>query len=526
MKSSLKIIGVVVLLVITGVVKLINEHLEKDLKEKFEAFPNVEATAVVEPKFTTKQTTQVIKPNLNFYSNEYISFYYPQKWDLTQNKQVTGFSINIHTNDNSEQIGILSIVILDNQLSTSEALTSVLKGFLKSFEKYKVHNSTKTTFKGNISDYKKIEVTKFGMVFNGEAFAFEKNGKVFTLIKLSDSENGLSEYFTEIENSFEFLTYQKKKKEQLNTNITEQEKLAEGGDKTSQAFLGYAYLTGDGATKNYDRAFYWNKKLAESGYGGAMYLLGYQYKEGLGTKKDVTKGDYWMKEAKKNGFESNQVTPRQNNTKPSTIVPTTKSSETEKSVLLQNTRIYFPRIDGMIEALSDAEIKELADMTTPSGASTLAYYMKKTDYNNYKEHYQGFNEYFTVVLTDYFRNTTAKNKQMIELASGLEDNYISKNWNTLQAKLSDLLQGISIGQPVLIDSYSVNKNSRTLVLLIKYMDGEDEYVLVTHTNLLLIKGKLLFINHHYRYTGNESITKSKAKNDYVIHKFFDANKNN
>jgi TPR repeat protein len=520
MKSSLKILGVA-LLVVTGVVKLINEHLEKDLKEKFEAFPNAQATTFGETQSAAIQTTQEINSNLNFYSNEYISFYYPKNWDLKQNKQVGAYSINLQTNDNSEKIGILSIVILDNQLSTNEALTSVLKGFLKSFEKYKVHNSTKTTFKGNISDYKKIEITEYGMVFYGEAFAFEKNGKVFTLIKLSDSENGLSEHFVEFENSFEFLTYQKKKKEQLNQNIAEQEKLAEKGDKASQAFLGYAYLTGDGATKNYERAFYWNKKLAESGYGGAMHLLGYQYKEGLGTKKDVTKGDYWIKEAKKNGFESSQVT--QNNTKSITPAPSTKSSETEKSVLLQNTRVYFPRIDGMTEALSDTEIKELADMTTPAGAATLAYYIKNSDYSNYKQNYQGLNEYFTVVLTDYFRNTTANSKQMAELASGLENNYISKNWNTLQAKLSDLLQGISVGQPVLIDSYSVNKNSRTLVLLIKYIDGEDEYVLVTHTNLLLIKGKLLFINHHYRYTGNESITKSKAKNDYVIHKFFDAN---
>ena len=195
------------------------------------------------------------------------------------------------------------MIILDGTIPEEDALNSVLKGFLKQFESYKIHNSTKTLFKDNISVYKKIDITQPLARLFGEAYAFAENGKTYTLIKISDSENGLSINFSDFENSFEILTFKSEGKKILVENIDAKEKLAQNGDKASQAFLGYAYLTGDGVSINYERAFYWNKKLAESGYAGAMYLLGLQFKGGLGIKKDVVKGEYWIKEAKKNGFE-------------------------------------------------------------------------------------------------------------------------------------------------------------------------------------------------------------------------------
>jgi hypothetical protein len=297
MKNTLKILGVS-LLVITGVVKLINNSLEEDLKEKFESYPNVQKSSIV--SITNESTTN---EKLDFYSNKYVSFYYPKNWTLTQNKQPFGYSINLQSNDNCEEFGLLSLVILDNPLSEEEALKFGLKGFLKSFDNYQIHNSTKAAFKGNVSVYKKIDITESSIKFFGEAFAFIKNNKTFTLIKLCDSETGLNENFSEFENSFEVLSSKNSDQNSIKEDISKKEKLAKEGDKVSQAFLGYAYLTGNGAPINYEKAFYWNKKLAESGYAGAMYLLGHQYKEGLGTQKDLDKGNYWTNEAKKNGFK-------------------------------------------------------------------------------------------------------------------------------------------------------------------------------------------------------------------------------
>jgi len=256
------------------------------------------------PKDTqSTSSAQINKKKLDFFSNDYISFYYPKNWELAQNETPLGYEIHLESNDYSDNYCQSSILLFTQEFSEDEALKFVLKGFLKTFDAYKVHNSTKTSFKGNVSVYKKIDVSKNSTDYFCEAFAFTRDNNTYVILKATDNKNGLISNFSDFENTFEFLNNKPKANNKHSINIDSLERLAKNGDVKCQLSLAYAYFTGDGASIDYKKAFYWNNKMAEAGYAGAMYILGFQYKEGIGTKKNIEKGDYWIKEAKRNGYE-------------------------------------------------------------------------------------------------------------------------------------------------------------------------------------------------------------------------------
>lgn len=301
MKSEIKIFSLILIL-FTGISCFWNHSFANNPNQNYR-FPTIPQESDI------ISICKIIESNkLDFYSNEYISFYYPQGWILTQTTSPIGISVSLQVNNSDkEESSSLLIVILDETLTAEEALKFVLKGFFKSFKNYQINNSSKSLFKENKAVYKTIEITDYTFTIHGEAYSFNKSGKTFAFIKLSNNKNKLTKTFSDIEDSFEVLSYKFQRPDSILVDINEKEKLARQGDKLSQAFLGYAYLTGKGAHIDYERAFYWNKKLAESGYAGAMYLLGYQYIEGLGTKKDLAKGNYWKSEAIKNGHIEESV---------------------------------------------------------------------------------------------------------------------------------------------------------------------------------------------------------------------------
>lgn len=64
-------------------------------------------------------------------------------------------------------------------------------------------------------------------------------------------------------------------------------------------FLGYAYFTGDGVTKNYDIAF---KLFSDAAKGGCFFsdeYMGICYEAGLGVKQDIVKAIMWFEKAAK-----------------------------------------------------------------------------------------------------------------------------------------------------------------------------------------------------------------------------------
>ena len=71
------------------------------------------------------------------------------------------------------------------------------------------------------------------------------------------------------------------------------EKAANKGDAAAQAGLGYMYYGGTGVTKDYQKAVYWLKKAANQGCAPAQHSLSIIY-------KDPQKAAYWKKKYEEN----------------------------------------------------------------------------------------------------------------------------------------------------------------------------------------------------------------------------------
>ncbi len=70
--------------------------------------------------------------------------------------------------------------------------------------------------------------------------------------------------------------------------------LAEQGDRTAQAYLGFMFETGRGVPQNYTEAAFWYRRSAEQGFSGAQYSLGLLYDRGQGVPRDIVEANKWL----------------------------------------------------------------------------------------------------------------------------------------------------------------------------------------------------------------------------------------
>src|SRR3977135_2521321 len=69
--------------------------------------------------------------------------------------------------------------------------------------------------------------------------------------------------------------------------------LAERGEPTAQAYLGYMFETGRGVPQNYTEAAMWYRRAAEQGDSLAQYSLGLLYDHGFGVPRDIVEANKW-----------------------------------------------------------------------------------------------------------------------------------------------------------------------------------------------------------------------------------------
>ncbi|MFB9265919.1 tetratricopeptide repeat protein [Bradyrhizobium erythrophlei] len=70
--------------------------------------------------------------------------------------------------------------------------------------------------------------------------------------------------------------------------------LAEHGDPSAQAYLGFLFETGRGVPQNYSEAAMWYRRAAEQGDSLAQYSLGLLYDRGQGVPRDIVEAGKWL----------------------------------------------------------------------------------------------------------------------------------------------------------------------------------------------------------------------------------------
>ena len=70
--------------------------------------------------------------------------------------------------------------------------------------------------------------------------------------------------------------------------------LAEQGQPSAQAYLGFLFQTGRGVPQNYTEAAMWYRRAAEQGDSLAQYSLGLLYDKGQGVPRDIVEANKWL----------------------------------------------------------------------------------------------------------------------------------------------------------------------------------------------------------------------------------------
>src|ERR1700730_10936420 len=70
--------------------------------------------------------------------------------------------------------------------------------------------------------------------------------------------------------------------------------LAEQGQSSAQAYLGFLFETGRGVPQNYTEAAMWYRRAAEQGDSLAQYSLGLLYDRGQGVPRDIVEANKWL----------------------------------------------------------------------------------------------------------------------------------------------------------------------------------------------------------------------------------------
>ena len=200
-------------------------------------------------------------------------------------------------------------------------------------------------------------------------------------------------------------------------------------------------------------------------------------------------------------------------------------TECDKSVPFGDIDICLPIIDGMTECYSIPIVREKVDEVKHEGGEILAYYLNNDTYEQVDKFGEiTFDDYFQVLVDNKFIDMKIGQSELNNLSKVFENLYNKEDWNSLNKKIKQKQDYLSVGRPVLLESYSVSNKVRTNVILTKYLLDNRESVVLSTLNMIQIKEKLIFLTYYKDYDGERSIKNAKSKNDYIVLKLLDENR--
>lgn len=206
-------------------------------------------------------------------------------------------------------------------------------------------------------------------------------------------------------------------------------------------------------------------------------------------------------------------------------------AQTIKPIVKCQTEIKYgditicnPEIVGMQECLSNERIRQRQENLSLKGSTTLGYYISSEKYKNIDNLEKlKISDIVKIYAPEAYSKTLFGTKELNSTFAALKNNYIVAKWDSLKLVLENKNLDFEISQPLLVDSYSLNDNAKSATLLMRASNEAEEKYTVMTMNLLRCKNRLIFLSYYLEYTGIESITKAKVKNDYIALRFLEAN---
>jgi len=187
--------------------------------------------------------------------------------------------------------------------------------------------------------------------------------------------------------------------------------------------------------------------------------------------------------------------------------------------------ICLPQIKGYSECYEDPIVKKFADATEVPMNEVIGYYLNPEDHAvriGIEEN--GADDYFKVYGTTQLATTPVGLKEFESFAEMMSGNFISANWDEISEQIGKAELDIQIGAPTLLEDYSLDPRSFTLVALVKYELGPGVTATLSMTiNGLLIHGRAIWMAYYRIFESEETLVALKESSDRIIREMLAAN---
>jgi hypothetical protein len=123
-------------------------------------------------------------------------------------------------------------------------------------------------------------------------------------------------------------------------------------------------------------------------------------------------------------------------------------------------------------------------------------------------------------MENYLAHNQDLDKAQLNLAHTLFDN---EDFEQINSRVESAYGVVTAGKPALIEKFSPADGVRTMIMLMKYLNGDAETPVVTVINFVLLKNRLFNVAYYLAYDGGKSIDAAKKKNIAFINSLLSEN---
>ena len=204
----------------------------------------------------------------------------------------------------------------------------------------------------------------------------------------------------------------------------------------------------------------------------------------------------------------------------------TNSERCKHSRPFGDINVCLPTITGMTECYSNPSIRRRADNLYQVGSTVLGAYLNNQIYGKIENLDEiVFDDYFFVYAPNKLLGAKIGTSELDNIFNLMTGNYLKENWEELKGKIEkfhDYL--VSIGKPIILESYAPNDKIRTGIFLTKMTLENKEMISIAILNVMEIKQRMIFSSYTLTFDGEGSIKAAKTKNEDFASKFLIENR--
>lgn len=201
-----------------------------------------------------------------------------------------------------------------------------------------------------------------------------------------------------------------------------------------------------------------------------------------------------------------------------------QESKCSRSTTFGSVELCLPLIDGYQECYLEPSVKALADATEVPANAVLGFYLNNQTFEQRDSLGSvNFDDYFKVYGTLQLQDYKAEASILSEMQGFMSSNFLSKDWDLVEKEFDQLGFEGTINEPTIIKQYSLNEDSFTYIMLVKYeLEGIKPFTLVMSISGYLYKERLIWMAYYLNFDGGSSIDKLEKRSNEILLKIMNS----